>query len=723
MVKIQRQLDRIQQAFVCGFYGILKISLSLILGFISAKCEIFENFSPFSLILLSLSPDIALEPTFCYLGSALGILSGPFDLSVFKYITALTMIYIVYMVFRKSLHIIKSDTAVLSGACCFIAGFLFLLVNKITLFGVLILVVESVLICCCIYFIAYAVRGFKQCCRLSSRELIAAVITMVLILIAFHNVYLFSMSVARITALALLFLALCCLKTSHSAVLGSCLGIILAAVGNGGEAIFTAVVVGTLAGCVFSTFSDRFALSSFVLVYFSVLFFFGKFPWNYWYFGEPLVAYAAVFFIPKKKIRAFLSAYIAVKTPKKQKRNDKNNENLIISCQNECNSLCSKATICYKINIAELSKALETLSERYLQTNSLGEIETVLSFCIKPNAMEKIIERQLICNLSQDYEELVEQLEKISKKIEQKMDATTETIRFLNEEEKEIRSVLEKRKLVVNDINFVIDDKKCKKCTIQFNVNDDILYENIIREVVAPYFTNGFTIKITKNSDSFSAYIKESNKYEISCSALCKTRNGEQISGDTALGFPAGRDRYYLILADGMGSGKEAGLQSNLIINSLRRMISGGLSVVHALNVYRSVARFRQENYFTTIDICSIDLNGGMVEFYKAGAFDSYLLHGQKLQVIHGGGLPLGLSEHDNLRHYTLTVHDGDFLILASDGLSVLQDQLNELIPKCCTSDVRDFAKNILRSFSEIHGNTTADDITIMVCKFHEKAE
>ncbi len=721
MVRIHYQLDRIQQAVVTGFYGILKIVLSLLLGFVSAKCEIFENFSPFSLILLSVSPDIALIPTFCYLGSAFGVLSGPFDLSVFKYITALTMIYIVYMLFRRSLHIVKNDTAVLSGACCFIAGFLFLLVDRITLFNVLILMGESVLICCCIYFITYAVRGFKQCCYLSSRELIAAVITMLLILIALHNVYIFSMSIARITALVILFLALCCLKTSHAAVLGSCLGIILAAVGNGGEAVFTAVVVGTLVGCVFSAFSNRFALSSFVLVYFAILFFFGKFPWNYWYFGEPIAAYAVVFFIPKKKLRSFLSAYIAVKSTKKQKDHDKNNQKLVAACQNECGAICPKATICYEKNLGELTEALEALTERYLQTESTGEIETALPFCIKPNAMAEIVERQLVCSLSQDFEELVEQLDHLSKKIERKMDTVIEPIRFLSDEETEIKSALEKRRLSVCDINFMIDEQKCKKCDIQFKVNDDILYEKIINEVMTPYFPNGFVSKIAGYEDGYTAHIRESSRYELYCAALCKTRNGEEFSGDTALGFSVGRDRYYLILADGMGSGKEAGLQSNLIINSLRRMISGGLSVVHALNIYRSAARFRQENYFTTVDICAIDLDHGTVELYKAGAFDSFHLQDEKVTVLRGGGMPLGLNEHDRLQHMSITIRSGDYLILASDGLSVMQEQLDKVIPACRSEDVRSFAKNILLSLGKRCGNANSDDVTVMVCKFHEK--
>ncbi len=719
MVKIQHKLDRFQSALTTGFYGILKCILSLILGFLVSKCEIFENFSPFSLILLSVSPNIGLIPTFCYFGSAMGVIFDLFSLSVFKYITALTMIYIVHMVFRKSLNIIKNDTAVLSAACCFISGFLFLLIDHLTLFNVLILIAESILVCCCIYFIAYAVRGFRQSCFLTSRELIAAGITLVLILIALHRVYLFSMSVARVVALCVIFLGLYCLKTSHAAVLGSCLAIILAAVGNGGEAIFSAVVVGTLVGCVFSSFSERFALTAFLLIYYVILFFYGKFPWSYWYFAEPMTAYVLMLFIPKQKLRSFLSAYIKVKSNKGGKEDIKNEQRTIEACYKECGMICSNASICYEKNAVELSDAIETATSKFLHTEELTDIEDLLPFCSKPNTMSGIIKNKIIHSRLVDSDDMIEQLERLSKKIENKLEFSHQNIIFLNDEEQEIKKELERRRLVVININFIIDEYGCKKCEIQFRINGDLLYEKILRETVGTYFER-YSLKIANNGEEYTAYLKESGRFDVQCSALCKTQSGEQISGDTALGFSVGKDYYYLILADGMGSGREAGVQSSLIINLLKRLITGGTSVVHALNIYRSMIRLYQGLYFTTVDLCAINLEHGNVELYKAGAYDSFLLHDQTIKVLKGGGIPLGLSEHDRLLHRNIQAEDGDFLILASDGLSVLSEKINDTILRCKNDDTRVFAKNILNTLCEECGVNNDDDVTVMVCKFQK---
>ncbi len=723
MVKVQHQLDRFQNAITSGFYYTLRIILSVAIGFLTAKCELFENFSPFSLILLSVSPQIGLIPTFCYLGCALGVLTSPFDLSVFKYITALTMIYVVYMVFNKSIRIIKNDTAVLSAACCFTAGFLFLLVDRINLFNVLILTAESVLVCCCIFFVSYAAKAFRNCCYLTSRELIAVIITLVLILISLHNVNILNLSVARIVAIALLLLALCCLKTSHTAVLGSCLGIIMAAIADGGDAIFTAMIVGTLAGCVFSSFSERFSMTLFLLAYNVVLFFFGKFPWDFWYFAEPMVAYTAVLIIPKKRLRTFLSSYITIKNDKKSIVKDKEEKKLVECCKEECRIICPKFKSCYEKNLLELSEALDVLSEQFYQTERLGNVEDVLGFCIKPNTMAEIVEKQLVSRSSEEFDDLIVQLDRLSRKIERKINASAQTVRFMSDEECQIKADLEKRRLAVKDINFIIDEKDCKRCDIQFVSKGDVLYKKIISEVVGPYFENKFSLRILENENGYTAYLRESDCFSISCAALCKTKSGEQISGDTALGFSGGKGKYYLILADGMGSGKEASAQSELLIRTVRHLITGGLSISNALNIYRSAARFRQDNYFTTIDICAIDLCAGVAEFYKAGAFDSYHLQGEQLNVVKGGGMPLGLSENDRLYHLGIKFEDRDYLILASDGLSLLGDRIGETLIRCRDDDVRTYSKNILRTIAEECDPCTCDDITIMVCKFYKKTE
>ena len=89
---------------------------------------------------------------------------------------------------------------------------------------------------------------------------------------------------------------------------------------------------------------------------------------------------------------------------------------------------------------------------------------------------------------------------------------------------------------------------------------------------------------------------------------------------------------------------------------------------------------------------------------------------------LRGGGIPLGLNERDRLCHQNIKFEDGDYLIMASDGLSVLGDAINQVLSESKNQDVRIFAQRILHEVAVVT-NGTNDDITVMVCKFHKVTE
>jgi stage II sporulation protein E len=224
------------------------------------------------------------------------------------------------------------------------------------------------------------------------------------------------------------------------------------------------------------------------------------------------------------------------------------------------------------------------------------------------------------------------------------------------------------------------------------------------------------------HGDDILANIKERTTYSLECAALCKTKNGETICGDQAIGFTGSKSKYYLLLADGMGCGKDAFLQSELIIKTLKKLIKGGLSVVSALNTYRSITRINESFGFSTIDICAIDLNNGNTELYKAGAFDSFLLSNGRCFLFSGGGIPLGLTDTDRIKHETIKLHHEDYLILASDGLISHSDHIERILLDSKDEDVRSFAKKILYTHSE-QNPEHSDDVTVMVCKIKKTEE
>lgn len=718
-----KRIEQFNQGLSKLFYFIMRFGISLALGYFSSKCTLFDDLSPFSLILLSCCYRMGLMPTFLYLGSTFGYLTLPFNIYIFKYITAMTMVYTAHILFCRSLHLINGDMAVISASSHLISGFLFLLVGEMNLFSVLLLIAESVLICCCIYFVTYAVKGFKKNCYLTSREIIAAAVTLILVLVSLHDIYFFQLSIARILGLMVIFMGLNCLKISHVAVLGSCVGIILAAVGNGGETVFSAFVVSTLIGCVFSTFSVRFAELSLVVAYYAVLVFYGKFPWGFLLFAEPIVAYSAAFFIPKEKLKLFLSAYISVRKTKRKEKEGEKLRRIIEECRQECESFCPKTNGCYQKNAEIMIEIAEELIERYHQTEEIGNIEDQLSFCIKPKAMSAILSRRLLFSSADDFEELVNQLNRVSQKMEMKMEASVRPVRFLGDEEIEIKKSLTKRNISVKEITFIVDEHDCRRCEVLFECPNDLLYEKILKEILGRFFYGSFAVNFSDLGGVIRAYAIETDKFRISCAAICRTKDGEDCCGDHAVGFSVGKGIYYLLLSDGMGSGKAAGIQSETAIDIFRKLLSGGLSVQGAYDAYCSAERLRYQYGFTTIDLCKIDLSKGIADFYKAGAFDSFCIKRDKVIRIHGGGMPPTLCGGDKMMHKSVKLTNGDYLVMASDGLASLDKSLESILLDCEHEDLRVYARNILKKSSLSSEGIADDDSTVIVAKIYNSQE
>ncbi len=706
MIKVQSKMDHFQNKMISVFYYVLRLIISFGLNFFLSQCVLFENFSPFSLILFSTSYNIGLVPTACYMGGIVGTLLTPFELSSFKYITALTMIYVIYALFQKSFKLIKYDTAVFTSVCCFVCGFLFLLVGQLTLYNVLILVGESVLICCCVYFVNYAASAFKKSCYLTSKEIIAASITLVLIFCSLHNVYLLNLSVARMLGIFLILSSLYCLRISHIVVLGSSIGIILSAVSNGGEAIFIAVVTATLAGCLFSSFSNKFSVTSFIIVYYSSLIFLGWFPWNYRYFLEPVIASLLVLPLPKAKIRKILSSYIPVRqlSDKKSKT-----EGLYQRCKKECGAFCDHAKHCYGKNSSELKAILNNFDEQYKVNEKIPSVSEALPFCIKPNAMECAIQRILKTKNKNELGEMVDQLNYISKRIESAMD--DESIVSANnvELEQNIMDAFKKDGIVVKSVHISNDRRNFINGVI--SIKDCQINEN--KQRIRAILSNQISSPITLICEQNKIIFKETNPFMIQCAALCRAKDQETICGDQAIGFSIDKKRYCLILSDGMGCGRQAGAYSELTVSVLKRLLQGGMSISNTLNILRSVIRFNPKETFSTLDLCILNLETGMADFYKSGAYDSYLVQKDACIKIDGGGIPMGLSEEEQIIHKRISFSEDDYLVMISDGLAIT-DEESELLMECKHEDSQTFAKNIMRSFSYKHD----DDVTVMICRF-----
>ena len=77
-----------------------------------------------------------------------------------------------------------------------------------------------------------------------------------------------------------------------------------------------------------------------------------------------------------------------------------------------------------------------------------------------------------------------------------------------------------------------------------------------------------------------------------------------------------------------------------------------------------------REETFACVDAATVDLNTGRADIVKIGSPFSFLVTGERVEVLESESLPLGILE--GVRPVTLTrmLRGGDVLVFVSDGVS-----------------------------------------------------
>ena len=202
--------------------------------------------------------------------------------------------------------------------------------------------------------------------------------------------------------------------------------------------------------------------------------------------------------------------------------------------------------------------------------------------------------------------------------------------------------------------------------------------------------------------------------------AVNKKRDTE-MSGDSGSYFRMEDGRLCVILADGMGSGRDAAMLSASTISLLERFLRSGINPKVALATINSalVLKSEESGSFTTLDFMQLDLYTGNGEFYKLGSAPSYVKRGRHVRRLCGTSLPAGVpcpnpQEPDRLHQ---KLHFGDYVIFATDGIADGNDDewLLTLISEYEGGSAKQLAGEILAGACAKYGRT--DDMTVMVIR------
>lgn len=175
---------------------------------------------------------------------------------------------------------------------------------------------------------------------------------------------------------------------------------------------------------------------------------------------------------------------------------------------------------------------------------------------------------------------------------------------------------------------------------------------------------------ITEFDSVYRMNFCEEPQYELEVKSYCAS-SGEEYSGDTFSEFSDTPYRKYLVLSDGMGTGKRARLDSMFSVSLVTRLLGAGLSMESAHGLINSLLRVKGwEESFATLDVVRFDLSAASARFLKAGAARSLICRDGSVMAVGGQAFPPGIIENCPPDVSEVKLFDGDIVIVFSDGIS-----------------------------------------------------
>lgn len=200
--------------------------------------------------------------------------------------------------------------------------------------------------------------------------------------------------------------------------------------------------------------------------------------------------------------------------------------------------------------------------------------------------------------------------------------------------------------------------------------------------------------------------------------------SGGTVCGDTAWQGILQDGRCLAALSDGMGHGEQAALASRQTVELLRLCLDAGYTRQQTLTAVNGMLLLGGGGErFATADVLTIDLWKGHAALDKLGAAASWVYQQGTLTRVTGDALPLGILEDIDLSGSQLHLHDGDAVILLTDGVedafrstTALEGALMEALT--CESP-QEAAESLLQAAFDVDEGQRRDDQSAVFVYIH----
>lgn len=270
--------------------------------------------------------------------------------------------------------------------------------------------------------------------------------------------------------------------------------------------------------------------------------------------------------------------------------------------------------------------------------------------------------------------------------------------------------------IIVKEVLVLEDENNIKEIFLIMNSNftKTILAGDILSKI--------FKQKIIFNSEkNINIYgykmliFKTMPKYTISFGACQKSK--QEKCGDSYAFLKNTFGSNFIALADGMGTGKIASEKSKNVIDIISNLVYYNIDLNNLALILNNLFIKTNSAVFSTLDLAQIDLYSGKLDLIKLASPISIIKRQEKLEVLSGKSLPVGVLETIEPTIIKTYLSSGDFLIICSDGIvdSLTEEGLFKLINTTPLLSSQLLAETIVEESFYLGNNL--DDLTCVVIK------
>lgn len=208
---------------------------------------------------------------------------------------------------------------------------------------------------------------------------------------------------------------------------------------------------------------------------------------------------------------------------------------------------------------------------------------------------------------------------------------------------------------------------------------------------------------------------------EIGVTQLPAAETG--ICGDSYTTFGDGSGRFYMLLADGMGTGGAAAVDGAMTSGLMERLLKAGFGFDCSLRIVNSALLYKStEESLSTVDIACVDLYTGETRLYKAGAAPTLIKRAGRVGRAESRSLPVGILRDVGFDRSVISLKREDIIVLLSDcACTDGTDWICHEIEEFQNGTAQQLSEKLAEAAQRRADPDHPDDITVMVTVLNKK--